>query len=181
MEFATWTVPSIRLASLYSPITVWPGVASIIAPPPPTDRDGTAFAASKQSVLAGIWGQASDALDPDNPASAPSFSGAWAGAMIQGGDSSARLFRAEFARSRWSPLRKVTKWTGDQWASTYLALFNWAITFDCRYGDKHAIVSNATANPILFASSLYDGATSLRSAKREERRIPRVRNTHRKR
>lgn len=171
MEFATWTVQSIRLELLYSPITVCPGVASTIAPPP-TDRDGTAFVASKQSVLAGVWGQASDALDPDNPASAPSFSGARAGAMIQGGDSSARLSQAEFARSRWGPLRKVTKWTADQWASTYLVLFNWTITFGCRYGDKHAIVSNATANPILFASSLYDGATSLRSAKRTHAAFP---------
>ena len=158
------------LGLLYSPITVWPGVASIIAPL--TDRNGTAFAASKQSALAGAWGQVSDALGPDNPASAPSFSGAWAGAMIQGGDSSARLPQAEFARSRWGPLRKVTKWTGDQWASTYLALFNWPITFGWRYGDKHAISSNVTSNPILFASSLYDGATSLRSAKRMHAAFP---------
>jgi hypothetical protein len=158
------------LGLLYSPITVWPGVASIIAPL--KDRNGTAFAASKQSALAGAWGQVSDALDPDNPASAPSFSGAWAGAMIQGGDSSARLPQAEFARSRWGPLRKVTKWTGDQWASTYLALFNWPITFGWRYGDKHAISSNVTSNPILFASSLYDGATSLRSAKRMHAAFP---------
>jgi pimeloyl-ACP methyl ester carboxylesterase len=141
------------LALLYSPITMWPEVASIIAPL--TDRNGTAFAASKQSVLAGAWGQLSEAFDPDNPATAPSFSGAWAGAMIQGGDSSARLSQAEFARTRWAPLRKVTKWTGDQWASTYLALFNWPITFGWRYGDKHAVASNVTANPILFASTLH--------------------------
>lgn len=158
------------LALLYSPITVWPGVAAIIAPL--TDRNGTAFAATKQSELGGAWGQLSEAFDPDNPASAPSFSGAWAGAMIQGGDSSARLSQAEFARTRWAPLRKVTKWTSDQWASTYLALFNWPITFGWRYGDKHAIASNVTANPILFASSQYDGATSLRSARRMHAAFP---------
>ena len=158
------------LALLYSPITVWPEVAAIIAPL--TDRNGTAFAASKQSELGGAWGQLSEAYDPDHPASAPSFSGAWAGAMIQGGDSSARLSQADFARTRWAPLRKVTKWTGDQWASTYLALFNWPIAFGWRFGDKNAIASNVTANPILFASSLYDGATSLRSAKRMHAAFP---------
>lgn len=158
------------LALLYSPITVWPGVAAIIAPL--TDRNGTAFAASKQSELGAAWGQLSEAFDHANPASAPSFSGAWAGAMIQGGDSSARLSQAEFAQTRWATLRKVTKWTGDQWASTYLALFNWPITFGWRYGDKHAIASNATANPILFARSFYDGATSLRSARRMHAAFP---------
>lgn len=158
------------LALLYSPIKTWPSVAGVLAPL--TDRNGTAFAASKQSGLEGVWGQLPKVFDPDDPASAPSISGAWAGAMIQGGDSSARLSQSEFARTRWVPLRKVTKWTGDQWASTYLALFNWPITFGWRYGDKHTIASNVTANPILFASSLYDGATSLRSARRMHAAFP---------
>jgi pimeloyl-ACP methyl ester carboxylesterase len=158
------------LTLLYSPNTTWPLVASVLAPL--TDRNGTAFAASKQIGLESVWGQLPKAFDPDDPASAPSVSGTWAGAMIQGGDSSTRLSQAEFARTRWAPLRKVTQWTGDQWASTYLALFNWPITFGWRYGDKHAISSNVTANPILFASSLYDGATSLRSAKRMHAAFP---------
>jgi pimeloyl-ACP methyl ester carboxylesterase len=92
--------------------------------------------------------------------------------MIQGGDSSARLSQEAFAIERWAPLRKVTKWTGDQWASTYMALFSWPITFGWRYGNTHAVASNVTAHPILFASSLYDGATSLRSANRMQAAFP---------
>lgn len=149
---------------LYSPIKTWPTIAQLIAPL--TDRNGTAFAAAKQAQLADTWTHLPQAFDPEDPTTAPSISSAWAGAMIQGGDSSSRLSQDEFARDRWAPLRKVTKWTGDQWASTYMSLFSWPSTFGWRYGDKHVVASNATAHPILFASSLYDGATSLRSAKR---------------
>ena len=157
-------------ALLYSPMERWPAVARAIAPL--TERNGTESAAFKQGSRAKLRRQLSEAFDPDNPASALSFSVAWAGAMIQGGDTSARLSQAEFARTRWAPLREVTKWTGDQWASLYLPLFNWPITFGWRYGDKHAIASNVAANPIFFASSLYDGATSLRSAKRMHAAFP---------
>jgi pimeloyl-ACP methyl ester carboxylesterase len=152
---------------LYSPMTNWQKVASIIAPL--TDRNGTASTVFRQEKFAKVLPVA---FDPDNPASAPSISGDWALAMIAGGDTSVRLSQAEFAQTRWAPLRKVAKWTGDQWASGYMALFNWPITFDWRYGDKHAIASNVTANPILFASSLYDGVTSLQSARRMHDAFP---------
>lgn len=158
------------LSLLYSPLDVWPGVAEIIAPL--TYRNGTAFAAVKQAGVASIWKQLPEAFDPDDPATAPQITSAWAGAMIQGGDSSARLSQDGFAKQRWAPLRKVTKWTGDQWASTYMALYTWPIKFGWRYGDKHAVASNATAHPILFASSLYDGATSLRSARKMHAAFP---------
>ena len=158
------------LGLLYSPMTGWPATADILAPL--THRNGSAFAAAKQEQLTGLWKSLPTAFDPDNPASAPSLNTAWAGGMIQGGDSSARLSQAEFAKERWALLREVTKWTGDQWASTYMALFTWPITFGWRYGDKHAIASNMTAHPILFASSLYDGSTSLRSARRMHAAFP---------
>jgi pimeloyl-ACP methyl ester carboxylesterase len=158
------------LGLLYSPMTVWPATAEILAPL--THRNGTALALAKQSQLASIWKSLPSTFNPDDPATAPSISPAWAGAMIQGGDSSARLSQEAFAIERWAPLRKVTKWTGDQWASTYMALFSWPITFGWRYGNTHAVASNVTAHPILFASSLYDGATSLQSAKRMQAAFP---------
>lgn len=155
---------------LYSPITRWPAAAALIAPL--TDRNGTAFAAAKQGEVAALWSQVPKTFDPEDPTTAPSISSSWAGAMIQGGDSSSRLSQEAFAKDRWAPLRQVTKWTGDQWATTYMSLFSWPSTFGWRYGDEHAISSNATAHPILFASSLYDGATSLRSARRMQAAFP---------
>jgi pimeloyl-ACP methyl ester carboxylesterase len=160
------------LGLLYSPMTGWPATAEILAPL--THRNGTAFAVARQSRSAEIWKSLPSMFDPDDPTTAPSIrlSSAWAGAMIQGGGSSARLTQKAFAQERWAPLRKVTQWTGDQWASTYMPLFTWPISFDWRYGDKTAVASNVTAHPILFASSLYDGATSLRSARNMHAAFP---------
>ncbi|KAK4549165.1 hypothetical protein LTR36_007623 [Oleoguttula mirabilis] len=158
------------LRLLYSPLVSFPATAEVLSPL--TYRNGSAFAAAKQAASATDWASLPVSFDPDDPATAPSAQIVFAGNMIQAGDTAARLTQSEFVKERWVPLRKTSKWTGDQWASAYTPIFTWPIIFGWRYGDKHAIASNVTAHPILFASNLYDGVTSLRSAQKMQAAFP---------
>lgn len=156
--------------SLYAPLARWQAIASLLAPL--TDRNGTAFAADKQAESQARLASIPEAFDPEDPSTAPSNQGTPAGSMIQGGDSSSRLTQAAFALERLLPLKKASFWTGDQWATTYMPLSTSPIKFPWRYGDAHAIASNVTAHPILSASNLYDGATSLCSARKMQAAFP---------
>lgn len=156
--------------SLYAPLPRWPEIASILAPL--TDRNGTAFAFSKQLTSKTRLASIPEAFDPEDPSTAPSNQGTPAANMIQGGDSSSRLTQTAFALERWLPLREASSWTGDQWATSYMPLSSWPIKFPRRYGDAQPIASNATAHPILFTSNLYDGSTSLRSARKMQAAFP---------
>lgn len=87
------------------------------------------------------------------------------GSMIQAGDQTLRYSQHEFLTKQWQELHDVVPWTGDQWATTFLNLYNCPIVFDWRVGDKHEVGSNVTASPVLFSSNLVDGVTGLPSAR----------------
>ncbi|PIA94740.1 hypothetical protein CB0940_08625 [Cercospora beticola] len=59
----------------------------------------------------------------------------------------------------------------DVQASRGMTYFNWPIQFGWRFGDKHAVASNVTANPILFSSNLVDGVTGLPAAQTMQSRF----------
>lgn len=118
-----------KMPALLCPlITLWPGVAFIIAPL--TDRNGTSFVASKQSKLAGAWSHPLEAFDPDKA-------------------------ETHFLDFHKLSLREHAGLRQERSPN------DWRSIMGKHYGDKHALALYVTANPIPFASSLYDGVTPL--------------------
>jgi pimeloyl-ACP methyl ester carboxylesterase len=151
-----------------TPLKLFPLIASLIAPL--ASRNGTAIAEFKQQLINVDVRRLPLSLNPEDPSTATLFT--YAGIMdrlsnnvIEGGDTARRYSKAEFVQEFWAPLRKTTKYLADAYATIYLYVAVWPVRPKWTFGDYHAIASNVTANPILFASSGIDGVTSLKSAK----------------
>ncbi|KAF2214049.1 hypothetical protein CERZMDRAFT_96075 [Cercospora zeae-maydis SCOH1-5] len=107
-----------------------------------------------------------DANDPDvDPLIVELISPSWL-EMIVASDQTFRSSYQQFAAVQWKEMHEVAPWRADLEASSHGGSFNWPIVSGWAFGDKHKVASNVTASPILFASNLIDGVTSVEGARR---------------
>ncbi|GIZ44686.1 hypothetical protein CKM354_000787700 [Cercospora kikuchii] len=107
-----------------------------------------------------------DPYDPDiDSRIADSLNDFWT-EIVTANDQKTRSSYQQFATEQWREMHNVAPWRADTIATAYGGIFNWPIVPSWAFGDKHQVSSDVTANPILFASNLIDGVTSLKGAQR---------------
>jgi pimeloyl-ACP methyl ester carboxylesterase len=151
---------------LYTPDQFFSIFADAIAPL--AERNGTLLANLLPSSVATL----ADYFDPYDPNTYVVFDGYPQNAIV-GADATGVRYNTSAAYEHvWHELQNVTRWTGNLTAAEYLAQFSWPSNPKWQYGPAKPISSNATAAPILFASNLIDGVTSLQSAQEMHAAFP---------
>ena len=160
-------IKKLFLQNLYFPLGNFPYLATTLTAL--QSGNGTAYAAALRAAKPiFLPGSASggNLINPDDPTSE---SHSWAmgyqtAVAIAGGDAQRHLTKEQFIQFH-NSLRSESIYSGDVWATIWIGIFSWLGKPNFTFGDTHAIASNATAYPILFAGNSLDPVTPLKSAK----------------
>lgn len=161
------TISDIKLllvSSLYRPVSGFPALATALARL--VSPNGTVLASSPMQSIGSNYTDVTGGYNSSDILQFVSvFNRTLATTVIQGADTGLRINKDQFRDIIWHSLQNVTFYTADTWATGYSGIYSFNTPAKWRFGDTHEIASNVTKNPVLFASNIIDGVTSLKSAR----------------